>query len=96
MRCVLCEGVSHGWRHLETSGSIWEASGRHLEASRSIWRYLEASGWHLGGIWEASGGIWEASGLLDGGWTVPRQRAAGGLDTAWSVLWPQESGRKLR
>ena len=35
------------WRHLEASGGIW----RHLEASGSI---LEASGKHLGDIWEAS------------------------------------------
>ena len=40
------------------SGGIWEHLGdmwRHLRTPGSIW---EASGWHLGGIWEA----WEASG----------------------------------
>ena len=61
----LLDGASPG-RIWKASGSIGEASVRHLEASRSMWRHLEASGWHLGGIWEASGGIWEASGLLDG------------------------------
>ena len=88
---VQSQAPSNVWKHLEASrsiwrhlGGIWEASGKHLgsisEASGDIWKHLEAYGniWEASGsICKASGGIWEASGLLDGGWTVPRRRAAG-------------------
>jgi hypothetical protein len=59
--------VSGGiWRHLEASGSIWEASGRHLD-SGGIWKHLEASGdiWEASGRYlAASGGIWKHLGTF--------------------------------
>ena len=64
-------------RRRNHGGAIWvggivgEESGRSNEVGgireEYSWRsylggFWEASGEHLGGIWEASGGIWEASG----------------------------------
>ena len=49
------EGI---WKHLGTSGGIWETSGGIWKTSRGIW---ETSG----GMWEASAGVWVTSGASE-------------------------------
>ena len=59
------------WKRHHGGGILEEESwrrnlGRGILEEESWRRYLEASGRHLGGIWEASGRvIWEASGGLE-------------------------------